>query len=81
MVLSTSRFSPERLAEIRKTCMNNNLELFQLSILIKPLISHDDVEEPLEAVPYGEEPALLETDTAATELAADADLPQANLIG
>lgn len=49
VVVSSLRFTSERLADIRKVCEEKNLELFQLSISIKPIISHDDVEEPLVA--------------------------------
>ena len=80
VVLSTSRFSPERLNDIRKACKENGLELFQLSIIIKPLISHDDVEEPMEAVPYGEETVALDATETPISQVASVNLPPADRV-
>ncbi|MEI7920337.1 MAG: hypothetical protein WCJ40_00330 [Planctomycetota bacterium] len=49
VIISSSQFTPERLMEIRKGCMEQNLELFQLSLSINPIISHDDSDDPIQA--------------------------------
>jgi UDP-GlcNAc:undecaprenyl-phosphate GlcNAc-1-phosphate transferase len=58
VILSSRRFRPEKLAQIRETCEQADLELYQLSLAITPLLSHDDTEEPIRYDSFDEIPIV-----------------------
>lgn len=47
IIVSSNKFSADRLAEIRETCQNRHLELYKLSLTIEPLLSFDESDEPI----------------------------------
>jgi UDP-GlcNAc:undecaprenyl-phosphate/decaprenyl-phosphate GlcNAc-1-phosphate transferase len=47
IIVSSNKFTADRLAEIRETCQNRHLELYKLSLTIEPLLSFDDSDEPI----------------------------------
>jgi UDP-GlcNAc:undecaprenyl-phosphate GlcNAc-1-phosphate transferase len=65
VIISSSRFSQERLSEIRQTCLDSGLEMFQLSLSINPIISHDDSEEPIQADSFADLPTFSPPETSA----------------
>ena len=65
VIISSSRFSPERLSEIRKACLDLGLEMFQLSLSINPIISHDDSEEPIQADSFADLPPFSPPESSA----------------
>ena len=65
VIISSSRFSPERLSEIRKACLDLGLEMFQLSLSINPIISHDDSEEPIQADSFADLPTFSPPESSA----------------
>jgi len=47
VILSPRQLAAERLEAIRHVCEDADLEMYQLSLTIVPILSHDDSEEPI----------------------------------
>ncbi len=47
VILSPRQMPTERMAEIRAVCEDKDLEIYQLSLTITPILTHDDSEEPI----------------------------------
>jgi len=70
VILSPRQISTHRMAEIRGICEEADLEMFQLSLTIMPILSHDDTDVPIQRDTYEElpsDPALQEAAAAPGE--------------
>lgn len=47
VILTPRQIAAERMTEIRRACEDHDLEMYQLSLTITPILSHDDSEEPI----------------------------------
>lgn len=71
VILSARGFSPQRMAEVRAVCEEADLEMYQLSLTITPIVSHEDTEEPIrqeafEDLTTGQAPPASTYETTAT---------------
>ncbi|MFM7593430.1 MAG: nucleoside-diphosphate sugar epimerase/dehydratase [Isosphaeraceae bacterium] len=54
VIISSIRFSSERINEIRESCEKCGIELFKLSLKIEPILNHEMNEIPLNSINYKE---------------------------